>query len=387
MRRLGKFGRLEQLLLPAYLQRMRAPVATLTLLLISQAGLAAPPATEANVSIDYAFGLVEQGLDAAKNGTRPTTPACQPSDLGWPDCLKPLTPQSPRTRSLLSARQSQLEAELRAKGLEFGAPVYLRSFKQADIDWSLSSGGVARQGGTLPEKLGRQWHGGILQVFVMNRQTGKYELFKDYNICALPGNLGPKRNEGDMRTPEGFYEIKPHAFNPNSGYHMAFNVGYPNAFDRAHRKTAAGVGGAVMVHGECVTVGCLAMGNEQVEEIYALTEAAVNSNEVRDPSGAVKPYSVPFHSFPFAMSEENLARFDPTELQSLSNGMIGSSQMPLDVDEFWRKQLKPAYDAFERTGIPPQVRIFGTGSAARYQVNDWEATPSLAPVIHKKRCP
>ncbi len=366
---------------------MRAPFRHIVLLLASTGALAAPTASEVNLSIDYAMGLVEQGLDAARNGTRPSTPACQPSDLGWPDCLKSVTPQNSRSKSLVSARRTQLEEELKAKGLEYGAPIYLRAFKQADIEWSLDAGGYRNMVGTLPEKLGRQWRGGILQVFVMNRQTGKYELFKDYNICAVPGHLGPKRNEGDMRTPEGFYEVKAQAFNPSSGYHLAFNVGYPNAFDLAHRKGPAGVGGAIMVHGQCATVGCLAMGNDQVEEIYALAEAAVNSNEVRESSGAIKPYSVPFHSFPFAMSEENLARFSSTELAQLSNTMVGSSKTPLDVEAFWREQLRPAYEAFERSGVPPQVKISGKGTAARYQVTDWGATPTLPPEIRKKRCP
>jgi murein L,D-transpeptidase YafK len=341
-----------------------------------------PVASETNVSIDYALGLAEQGLDAVKNGTRPSTPTCQPGQQGWPDCLKSLTPQATRAKPLVSAGRSRLAEELREKGLEFGAPIYIRSFKQADIDWSLDMGGYRKQSGTLPEKLGKQWRGGMLEVFILNRTTGKYELFKDYNICAIPGNLGPKRNEGDMRSPEGFYEIKANAFNPVSNYHLAFNVGYPNAYDLAHRKQASGTGGSVMVHGECVTVGCLAMGNDQVEEIYALAEAAVNSNELVEPNGVIKPYSVPFHAFPFTMTDSNLSRFDGTELQSLSSSMMGSSQVPLDVESFWKNELRPAYDAFERDGVPPQISLTGKGAEMKYDV----AAASKA-TIRKKKCP
>ena len=121
--------------------------------LVPWSGFAVPPASEVNLSIDYAVGLVEQGFDAAKHGTRPSSPECHPSDLTWPDCLKPITPQGARTQSILLSGKQRLKEQLNAKGLQFGSPIYLRAFNQSDIDWSLSFRGAASQSGTLPEKL------------------------------------------------------------------------------------------------------------------------------------------------------------------------------------------------------------------------------------------
>ena len=97
-------------------------------------------------------------------------------------------------------------------------------------------------------------------------QTGRYALLKTYPICRWSGDLGPKIKEGDRQAPEGFYNITPGLMNPNSQYYLAFNLGYPNAFDRAHDRTGA----HLMVHGDCSSRGCYAMTDEQISEIFAM---------------------------------------------------------------------------------------------------------------------
>ena len=92
-----------------------------------------------------------------------------------------------------------------------------------------------------------------MEVWLKNTSDSKYTLFRTYDICASSGNLGPKRQEGDGQVPEGFYTID--LFNPTSNYYLSMRVSYPNTSD-AILKTGKSAGGAIMVHGNCVTIGC-----------------------------------------------------------------------------------------------------------------------------------
>ena len=81
-----------------------------------------------------------------------------------------------------------------------------------------------------------------LEVWKQDR-AGRYALLKTYPICRWSGDLGPKVKEGDRQAPEGFYDITPAQMNPNSSYYLAFNLGYPNAYDRSwgpHRRAPHG---------------------------------------------------------------------------------------------------------------------------------------------------
>lgn len=155
--------------------------------------------------------------------------------------------------------------------------------------------------------------------------AGRYIYIKTFPMCRWSGQLGPKTREGDRQVPEGFYTIAPGQMNPNSHYYLSFNVGYPNAYDRAHGDT----GGDIMVHGICSSAGCFSMTNAQIAEIYAIAREAFAGGQ-RD---------IQMESFPFHMTAKNLAKFrlDPN--------------MP-----FW-KQLKKGSDYFKVTGQPPQVGV------------------------------
>ena len=91
-----------------------------------------------------------------------------------------------------------------------------------------------------------------------------------YPILAASGELGPKLKEGDRQVPEGVYAIE--SLNPNSAYHLALRVGYPNAFDRkmAAAEGRTNLGGDIMIHGKAASVGCLAMGDAAAEELFVL---------------------------------------------------------------------------------------------------------------------
>jgi murein L,D-transpeptidase YafK len=152
-----------------------------------------------------------------------------------------------------------------------------------------------------------------------------YKLLHTYEICRQSGYLGPKLKEGDRQGPEGFYYVSKSRLNPNSKFHLAFNIGYPNAYDRAHRRT----GSALMIHGDCVSVGCFAMTDARIEEIYELVEKALDHGQK----------IVRVHSFPFRMTSEKMEHYRYSEWYS-----------------FW-SNLKEGYDYFEEKRVPPDVGV------------------------------
>lgn len=163
-----------------------------------------------------------------------------------------------------------------------------------------------------------------LEVWKQKR-NGRYALLDSFDICAWSGKLGPKIKEGDRQAPEGFYEITPGLMNPNSNYHLAFNLGYPNAYDRSHGRT----GSNLMVHGACSSRGCYAMTDAQVQDIYALARDSFK--------GGQRSFQV--QAFPFRMTAVNMARHRDSEFM-----------------DFWR-MLKVGYDHFEIAKVPPQIAV------------------------------
>lgn len=188
-----------------------------------------------------------------------------------------------------------LAIRLRAAELEMGDAVFVRIFKAERV----------------------------LEVWI--RDGARFRLFESYPICAFSGALGPKLKEGDFQSPEGFYEVGRRQLNPNSAYHLAFNLGFPNAYDRAHGRT----GSHLMVHGDCASVGCYAMTDAGIDEIYGLVAAALGKGQ----------RSVPVHIFPF--------RMDGAAMRAHAGG---------PWDDYWAN-LKEGHDAFEAEGVPPQVFV------------------------------
>ena len=205
-------------------------------------------------------------------------------------------PSSQRSRQILARMTPSLKRELADKGFEWGAPIFLRIFKENKI----------------------------LEVWMLC--GSRYRRFAVYPVCTYGGRgLGPKTVQGDGRAPEGFYYVGPHQMNPFSRYHLAFNLGYPNRYDRHHGRT----GGALMVHGACVSIGCFAMTDAAMERIYTLADAALRNGQ-------------PFfrvHIFPFPLKQRRLER----ERRSVWYN-------------FWRN-LQYGYAWFERFGTPPDVTV------------------------------
>ncbi len=188
-----------------------------------------------------------------------------------------------------------LAGRLKAHGVAAGDPIFLRIFK-------------------------REFE---LELWMM--RDGRFHRFATYPICKWSGTLGPKLKQGDRQAPEGFYTVDKTALNPNSAWHRSFNLGFPNAFDRAHGRT----GSFLMVHGGCGSIGCYAMTNPVIDEIWHLVTSALGGRQAR--------FQV--QVFPFRMTERNLSRH------------AGSPLAP-----FWAN-LKTGYDLFEAGRIPPTVSV------------------------------
>ena len=223
-------------------------------------------------------------------------------------------PEPPRAAAASERVRPPLEAALHRESLHFGDPVFLRAYKKERV----------------------------LQVFVQCRESGKFRHFRDYRIAAASGTLGPKLQEGDRQVPEGFYFVPPAAMNPLSQFHLSFNIGFPNAFDRHHART----GSLIMIHGGRASIGCLAMTDPGIEEIYILCDAAHRSGQT----------FFRVHLFPFRMTDENLAAHRSHKWH-----------------DFWRN-LREGHDWFEKHGLPPDVTVSADGKY-QFQPAD-EASPS-----------
>jgi murein L,D-transpeptidase YafK len=214
---------------------------------------------------------------------------------------------------------------MREKGMRTHAPIVIRAFKQESE----------------------------LEVWKQD-SSGKMALLKTFPMCRWSGQLGPKVKEGDRQVPEGFYSITPGQMNPNSSYYLSFNVGYPNAVDRQLGRSGA----HIMVHGDCSSMGCFAMTDGQIADIYGLTREAFAGGQS----------SIQMQSYPFRMTPENLAKYrnDPHMA-------------------FW-KNLKQGNDYFEVAQTPVATAScggrYGFGST---ECGGAKASPEISATVAQKQ--
>ena len=217
---------------------------------------------------------------------------------------------------------SRFGARLAEQGVSLGVPVHIRIYK-------LES-----------------------EIEVWTQKDGRFQHFATYPICMWSGRLGPKLKEGDLQAPEGFYTVAKEQLNPNSRWHLSFNLGFPNVYDREQGRT----GSFLMVHGGCASVGCYAMTDGVVTEIWAFVTEALDNGQAR----------IPVHAFPFRMTDRNLL---------LRRGDKWGG--------FWAN-LKRGHDLFEQTGVPPVVSVcegryvFENGSLQTFDSLVEERCPELA---------
>lgn len=214
-----------------------------------------------------------------------------------------------RPADAMTRREDSLQKQFQRKGLDWPAKyMYIRSFK----------------------------YDGQLEVWVKNERKAPFTLFKTYKVCALAGTLGPKRMEGDYQVPEGFYYIN--ELNPKSNYHLSLGINYPNASDRI-LSDSAHPGGDIYIHGSCVTVGCIPIRDEQIEEVYILAAHAKNAGQD----------FIPVHIYPIRYS--NKKSVDYLAALTKADGQLKQ----------FAERLEAAYDHFEVTKQLPLVMTNNAG--------------------------
>lgn len=211
--------------------------------------------------------------------------------------------QKAQSLNVWQRKEDTLQKQFAAKGLAWPAKyVYFRSFK----------------------------FDSQLEVWVKSEAKEPYKLFKTYRVCALAGTLGPKRMEGDYQVPEGFYFIN--EFNPRSTYHLSLGLNYPNASDKILSDSIR-PGGDIYIHGSCVTVGCIPVTNEQIEELYII--AAQAQGQGQD--------FIPVHIFPIRYSSKRSTDY-LAQLTKSDGGLKNFAE-----------RLESVYDHFELTHQLPVI--------------------------------
>ena len=239
----------------------------------------------------------------------------------------------PRPGDALNRKEDTLQKQFKQKGFNWPAKyMYIRSFK----------------------------YDSQLEVWVKNEKDQPYRLFKTYRVCALAGSLGPKRLEGDYQVPEGFYYIN--EFNPKSNYHLSLGINYPNPSDRM-LSDAYRPGGDIYIHGSCVTVGCIPIKDDQIEELYIL--AAHSKNAGQD--------YIPVHIFPI--------RYSNKKSQDYLNQL---TKTDANLKAF-ADNLEKVYEHFEATKQLPVVMINGQGDYVFANLVKKQPPPAPVKKVYKPR--
>lgn len=238
----------------------------------------------------------------------------------------------PRADESFRRKEDTLQRQFEAKKLIWPAKyIYIRSFK----------------------------YDSNLEVWVKNEQSEQFKLFKTYKVCALAGTLGPKRLEGDYQVPEGFYYIN--EFNPRSTYYLSLGLNYPNVSDKLLSDSLR-PGGDIYIHGSCVTVGCIPITDQQIDELYIIAAHAKNLGQ---------DY-IPVHIFPIRFNVARSVKF----LDNLSKD-------DPDLKKF-ASRMEDAFDYFEKYHQLPIVLINAKGE---YIINGAPGKKSATPEIKPKKDP
>jgi murein L,D-transpeptidase YafK len=182
-----------------------------------------------------------------------------------------------------------------------------------------------------------------MEIWVKNKPSEKYKLFKTYKICALAGSLGPKRMAGDYQVPEGFYYIN--EFNPRSNYHLALGLNYPNPSDKMLSDLSK-PGGDIYIHGSCVTTGCIPITDGQIEELYIM---AAHAKDLGDDF-------IPVHIFPINFKNSRSVAYLNRYLQNFNEFVV------------FEKNMRNAFFYFEKYHQIPLVIVNSKGDYVTEEV-------------------
>jgi murein L,D-transpeptidase YafK len=219
-----------------------------------------------------------------------------------PDDFKTLQLKNARVQNAYDTKEGIIKQYFTAKKLEYaGFELLIRAFKKEMK----------------------------LEAWVKEKGKEEFTLLVTYDFCASSGKLGPKRKEGDLQIPEGIYHVS--HFNPLSKFHLALGVSYPNSYDRKYSDPVH-PGGAIYIHGGCVTTGCIPITDDKIKELYLLAvEARSNGQE-----------KIPIHIFP--------ARLTPGVVTQL----IAETKLDKNGQDLW-KDLQQTYLDFEKSKILKEI--------------------------------
>lgn len=209
-----------------------------------------------------------------------------------------------RVKTAYEEKENTVKGYFTDKGLDYnGFNLFIRAFKQEEK----------------------------LEVWIKEKNKETFVLLKVYDFCSSSGTLGPKRKEGDLQIPEGIYHLN--HFNPLSNFYLSLGVSYPNASDKILSDKNR-PGGAIYIHGNCVTIGCIPITDEKIKELYVLAVEARNNGQQK----------IPIHIFP--------AKLDATGLTQLKQKY---NTVP-EAIKFW-ENLQTVYQDFENAKALKAVKV------------------------------
>ncbi|MEN8203953.1 MAG: L,D-transpeptidase family protein [Bacteroidota bacterium] len=174
-----------------------------------------------------------------------------------------------------------------------------------------------------------------LELWAKNKSEDSFRLLKTFKICRTSGTLGPKRKEGDLQIPEGFYHID--AFNPASSFYLSLRINYPNKSDRILGNKQK-LGGDIYIHGDCVSIGCVPITDEQIKALYIFCVEAKDNGQAK----------IPVTVYPARLSDKT---FETLKAKYLAES---------DKVNLWA-DLKLAYDKFTQSKQLPSITFLEDG--------------------------
>lgn len=212
----------------------------------------------------------------------------------------------PRVKEAYTEKEKIITAQLAKKGIKTSEPVqlYIRAFKEESI----------------------------IELWARNSSSKTFQLVDSFEVCSMSGSIGPKRKQGDRQVPEGFYHID--RFNPSSNFHLSLGINYPNTSDKLISK-ASNLGGDIFIHGSCVSIGCMAITDEQIKELYIYCVEAYSGGQMK----------IPVTIFPARLTPSNYIRL--------------VKRMP-EQKELWT-ELQTAYTLFNASKKLPDISFLENG--------------------------
>ncbi len=210
--------------------------------------------------------------------------------------------QFERVHKAQSTKLSVLEKSFQSAGLEFPPKeMFIRIFKKEET----------------------------VELWARSTETGSFCFIKSWPFCKNSGKLGPKRREGDLQIPEGFYHIV--NFNPTSKFYLSLRINYPNASDKILGDPEK-PGGDIYIHGGCQTKGCIPIWDDEIQELYLTAVYAKSQGQEK----------IPVHIFPIHFNDTHMRVFEKISDKK-------------DV-KFW-KNLEKGYKYFEKHRKLPEISV------------------------------